>query len=122
MRQRRVYLHMTAHRLLLCALCVSLCPIAHSQTDADNAARLAERLALNVSAEIRAKCEKLLGDWKDRFDEEKFNYLVAPPFVIAGNGRPESLKRYRDGTILAATRCLQTQFFKKQPAEPVLIL
>ena len=114
---------MSAHRLLLCALCVSLSPVAaRSQTDADNAARLAERLALNVSAEIRAKCEKLLEDWKDRFDEEKFNYLVAPPFVIAGNGRPESLKRYRDGTILAATRCLQKQFFKKQPSEPVMIL
>ena len=114
---------MSAHRLLLCALCVSLSPVAaFAQTDADNAARLAERLALNVSAEIRAKCEKLLGEWKDRFDEEKFNYLVAPPFVIAGNGRAETLKRYRDGTILAATRCLQKQFFKKQPAEPVMIL
>src|SRR5687768_418517 len=123
MRQRRVYHPMSAHRLLLCALCVSLSPVAaFAQTDADNAARLAERLALNVSAEIRAKCEKLLGEWKDRFDEEKFNYLVAPPFVIAGNGRAETLKRYRDGTILAATRCLQKQFFKKQPAEPVLIL
>jgi hypothetical protein len=83
---------------------------------------LAERRAVKVSTELAARCDKLLDDWKARLDEEQFNYLVAPPFVIAGNGRPEVIRRYRDGTIMAATRCLQKQFFKTQPAEPVLIL
>jgi hypothetical protein len=72
--------------------------------------------------EIEAKCQKLLATWKDRLDEERFAYVVAPPFVIAGNGGAERLKSYRDRTILAATRCLQKQFFDKHPAEPVLIL
>jgi hypothetical protein len=123
MRKRCVYPRMSAHRLLICALCLSVCPTpAFSQSDDENAARLAERFSLKITPEITAKSDKLLDDWKTRFDEEKFNYVVAPPFVIAGNGRPESIRRYRDGSITAATRCLQKQFFKKQPAEPVLIL
>ena len=101
---------------------MSLCPTAHSQTDADNAARLAERLALNVSAEIRAKCEKLLADWKDRFDEEKFNYLVAAAVRHRRRRHAAEIARYRDGTILAAARCAPGAVLQKQPAEPVLIL
>src|SRR5437016_13856855 len=85
-------------------------------------------LAVSASAglawagEIDLKCEKLLGEWKGRLDEENFKYVVAPPFVIAGDGGAEALAAYRDRTILAATRCLQKQFFSKKPAEPVLIL
>ena len=74
------------------------------------------------SPELAAKCQALLDTWKARFDEEKMNYLVAPPFVIAGNGTAEEVRQYRDRTILAAAKCLQKQFFKKQPTEPVLIL
>jgi hypothetical protein len=123
MPQRRVYPRMSAHRLFVGALCLSLySAAAFSQTDDESAARLAERFSLRVTPEITAKSEKLLEDWKARFDEEKFNYLVAAPFVIAGNGRPDNIRRYRDGTIIAAARSLQKQFFKKQPNEPVLIL
>jgi hypothetical protein len=75
-----------------------------------------------AEAEMEGKCERLLATWKGRLDEEKFNSLVAGPFVIAGDGSLEQLKSYRDRTILAATRCLQKQFFTKQPTEPVLIL
>ena len=76
----------------------------------------------DAEKDVNAKSQKLLATWKDRLDAEKFDALVAPPFVIAGNGGPERLKAYRDRTILAATRCLQKQFFDKRPAEPVLIL
>lgn len=72
--------------------------------------------------DIGTKCRKLLDAWKARLDEEKFDYVVAPPFVIAGNGGADRLRSYRDRTILAATRCLQKQFFEKKPTEPVLIL
>ena len=65
---------------------------------------------------------KLLDSWKQRFDQEKFNYVVAPPFVIAGNADPSRIKAYRDQTIVAAARCLQKQLFQKQPTEPILIL
>ncbi|QOV90516.1 DUF1570 domain-containing protein [Humisphaera borealis] len=60
--------------------------------------------------------------WEARFAEEKFNHLVSPPYVIAGNGTPAQLIRYRDGTVAAATTALQAQFFKARPDEPVLIL
>jgi hypothetical protein len=97
--------------------------LSSATTFADDATdRLAERRAIRVTPELAVKCDQLLEKWKARFDEERFNYLVAPPYVIAGNGPPEKLRRYRDGTILAATRCLQKQFFKTPPAEPVLIL
>jgi hypothetical protein len=77
---------------------------------------------LASAAEIDQKCEKLLGEWKGRLEEENFKYVVAPPFVIAGDGGAEALAAYRDRTILAATRCLQKQFFSRKPGEPVLIL
>lgn len=73
-------------------------------------------------SDVEGKCQTLLGQWKGRFDEEKFNYVVAPPFVIAGNGSPQKIGAYRDRTILSATKCLQKQFFTKKPTEPVLIL
>ena len=68
------------------------------------------------------KCQTLLDHWKPKFDEEKINAIVAPPYVIAGDAAPAQLRAYRDHTILAATRCLQKQLFKQQPAEPILIL
>jgi hypothetical protein len=73
-------------------------------------------------ARVQTRCDALLASWKRRFDQEKLNYLVAPPFVIAGNGSPPRLERYRDGTILAAARALRATFFRKEPQEPVLIL
>lgn len=105
MRNSRVYYDMTAYRPLFCALLallLSACPASASNLD--------------------EKCNKLLEDWKARFDEEKFNYVVAAPFVIAGDGNANRIHAYRDRTILAAARCLQTQFFKAKPTEPVLIL
>jgi hypothetical protein len=71
---------------------------------------------------VAQKCDKLLTEWKPRFDEERFTALISPPFVIAGDGGPAKLHRYRDGTILAATRALQATYFDKQPEEPILIL
>src|SRR5436305_4661332 len=73
-------------------------------------------------AGMEQKSRELLAKWKDRFDEERFNYLVAPPFVIAGNGTVAQLEGYRDRTVLAAARALKAKYFKVDPAEPVLIL
>src|SRR5215212_8556813 len=69
-----------------------------------------------------AKCAELLNRWKDKFAEEKLTALVAPPFVIAGDGAQDRLESFRDHTVLAAMRCLQAQFFDKKPTEPILIL
>jgi hypothetical protein len=73
-------------------------------------------------AGIDAKTRALLAGWKDRFDAEHFHYTTAGPFVIAGDGTEAQLARYRDGTIVAATRALQATYFDKHPTEPVLIL
>jgi hypothetical protein len=71
---------------------------------------------------IETKTRALLVDWKDRFDAEHFHYTTAGPFLIAGDGTEAQLARYRDGTVLAATRALQATYFDKHPVEPVLIL
>ncbi len=71
---------------------------------------------------VEAKARNLLADWQARLDEEKFQPVVAGPFVIAGNGTAEQIARYRDGTILAGARALHAQFFKAEPTEPILIL
>ncbi len=73
-------------------------------------------------SDMNAKCADLLAKWKDRFAEEKMTAVIAPPFVIAGTGDADRVNAYRDRTILSAAKCLQTQFFKKHPAEPVMIL
>ena len=71
---------------------------------------------------IAEKTAALAARWKDRFAEERFNVLAAPPFLIAGDGTPQQLARYRDGTVLAAGKAMSNQFFKTPPDEPVLIL
>lgn len=71
---------------------------------------------------MQEKCDRLLSQWKDRFDQEKFDYLVAPPFVIAGDGGAKVLAAYRDHTILTAARALKQMYFKTEPVQPVLIL
>jgi hypothetical protein len=71
---------------------------------------------------VEQKSLQLLASWKDRLAEEHFTAVAAGPFVIAGDGGPARLAQYRDHTILAAARALHAQFFKAEPAEPVLIL
>ena len=71
---------------------------------------------------VEAKSQDLLDGWKARFDAEGFNYVVSAPFVIAGDGGRARIRRYRDGTILAAARALKAMYFKTEPDEPVLIL
>src|SRR4051812_25045247 len=78
--------------------------------------------SLARGAAIDQKTQALLAEWKERFDAEHFSYTTAGPFVIAGDGTRQQLARYRDGTVVAATRALQATFFKAHPAEPVLIL
>jgi hypothetical protein len=63
-----------------------------------------------------------LAKWKDRFAAEKFNSVVAAPFVVAGDGSKAQLGRYVDGTILSAARALRTMYFRKESTEPTLIL
>jgi hypothetical protein len=71
---------------------------------------------------IESKSRDLLDRWRPRFREEGLRYTVAGPFLIAGDGTPAQLDRYRDGTILAAARALRATYFEREPAEPVLIL
>jgi hypothetical protein len=78
--------------------------------------------APSARAPVERKAQELLDQWKRRFDREGFSYTVAGPFVIAGDGSPAQIARYRDRTILAAARALRATYFDRQPAEPVLIL
>ena len=78
--------------------------------------------ATTAPADVETKSRALLEEWKARFDAERFNYAVAGPFVIAGDGSAAKIARYRDGTILAAERALKATYFDKTPTEPVLIL
>ena len=89
---------------------------AFSAEPAGSAAAAATRPSL------AAKTAALHERWKERFAEERFNAVSAPPFLIAGNGSPQQLARYRDGTVTAATKALSAQFFTTPPDEPVLIL
>jgi hypothetical protein len=86
------------------------------------AATVSGAAASNDSTGIESKTRALLASWKDRFDAEHFHYTTGGPFVIAGDGTDAQLARYRDGTVLAATRALQATYFDKHPTEPVLIL
>jgi len=76
----------------------------------------------SVSPTIEQKCELCKRRWTKRFETAKFEALVAPPFVIAGDGGAERLARYRDGTILAAARALRATYFTTPPDEPIVIL
>jgi hypothetical protein len=71
---------------------------------------------------IEQKTKALAEQWQKRFDEEKFNVVIAPPFVLAGDGSIKQLERYRDGTVLSAQKALSKQYFRKPLEEPVLIL
>lgn len=65
---------------------------------------------------------ELLDQWKPRLDDQRPGYLVATPFVIAGDGSIAQLRGYRDRTILAAMRALEATYFDRAPDEPILIL
>jgi hypothetical protein len=71
---------------------------------------------------IEQKTKALAEKWRAKFAQEKFNMLVAPPFVLAGDGTPRQLAGYRDNTVLSAAKALGTLYFKKPLEEPVLIL
>ena len=71
---------------------------------------------------VERKSEALLAEWKERFDDENFNYAVTGPFVIAGDGTADDIARYRNNTVLGAARALWATYFDTKPDEPVLIL
>jgi hypothetical protein len=70
---------------------------------------------------IDQKTGALRDQWKSKFDAEGLHFVVAPPFLIAGDGSPRQLEGYRDHTILAAARALKATYFDKDPREPILI-
>ena len=74
------------------------------------------------TGDIAQRCGALRDRWQDRLAQEHFTAVVAPPFVIAGDGGVQKLERYRDGTILAAQRALRATYFKNEPTEPIFIL
>jgi hypothetical protein len=57
--------------------------------------------APSTAPTVAQKCVKVVDAWKDRFADEAFHYVVAPPFVIAGNGTPRQIERYCDQTALS---------------------
>lgn len=71
---------------------------------------------------VAEKCRTLAANWRERFEKERLNCVISPPYVIAGDGTQRRLEQYRDHTILAATRALQAMLFEKKLDEPVLIL
>jgi hypothetical protein len=71
---------------------------------------------------VPEKCQKVLDEWKARFEEERFHAIVAPPFVIAGDGTLRQIEGYRDHTVVAAAKALKQTYFKADPADPILIL
>jgi len=105
---------MTPRITPICAILVTFATAGQFAFCADDTA--------TTKPSIAQQSAQLAEAWKDRLAAEKFNHLVSPPFVIAGNGTAEQIARYRDGTVMAATRALQAQFFKTQPDAPVLIL
>lgn len=59
--------------------------------------------------------------WAPRFREAGLRWIVAGPFILAGDGTAEQLAGYRDNTVLAASRALQATYFKSGLREPVVI-
>jgi hypothetical protein len=109
---------MAAKLLAVACLAVACASFARDRGPAAPAPAGPATRALGVEEKSRA----LLQEWKTKFDAERFNYTVAGPFVIAGDGSADRIARYRDGTVLAAARALRATYFEKQPTEPVLIL
>src|SRR5437763_1558362 len=73
-------------------------------------------------ADLNQKCDATLRKWRDRFGAAHLNYLLSPPYLIAGDGSQRDLVGYRDHTILSATRALQAEFSAKHPTAPIVIL
>ncbi len=71
---------------------------------------------------IDEQTRSLADAWKDRLQGEGLQYVLAAPFVIAGDGGKEKLAQYRDRTVLAAAQSLRAMYFKTEPSEPILIL
>src|SRR5438477_5870498 len=61
------------------------------------------------------KCHDLLDQWRERFAAEHLSYLVAPPFVLAGDGGIVRLRKLEAQTIRDSTDALQTEFFDAKP-------
>lgn len=71
---------------------------------------------------IERQTRDLADWWKPRFAKERLNVVIAPPFVIVGDGSPRKIAAYRDNTVLPAAAALRAQFFTTPLSEPVLIL
>jgi len=72
--------------------------------------------------DVNLKAHRMLDAWRGRLNAAGFKYLVASPFVIAGNGGVVGLAGYRDGTILGAAKALRRTYLDSDLDEPVLIV
>lgn len=84
-------------------------------------------ISLNLPASstqpaMDAKTRGMLEQWKPKLEAEKLRFLIAPPFVIAGDGSMAQLRGYRHHTIVAAMQALEKAYFDRPPQEPILIL
>lgn len=109
---------MTSFRLFIGALLLTFMTVSRTAESAGPSASPSPHTA----STIESKSAALAQQWAARLKEERFNHLISSPFVVAGNGSPEQLARYRDGTIVPAIKAFRQQFFKTEPTEPVLIL
>ena len=83
---------------------------------------LAAAPATQPQPTLEQKCQTLLERWQPKLKDERMNYLISPPFVIAGDGGIERLTRYENSTIRASADALQREFFDAKPNDPILIL
>src|SRR4051794_23960755 len=94
--------------LLPAIVCASLCSAAAPSP--------------STAPTVDQKCESLRAKWADRFRDERLSVIVAPPFVVAGDGGEERVRRYLTQTIQASAAAMHRKFFDRQPDEPILIL
>jgi hypothetical protein len=80
---------------------------------------VAVRPATDPSMDDKVQAE--LRTWAPRFEDAGLRYVVARPFILAGDGTAQQLTGYRDKTVLAAARALEATYFKTPLREPVVI-
>jgi hypothetical protein len=97
---------MRAFTLIVCALfCMAVAPAPSTQPT------------------VAQKCDALRAKWEGRFKDDGLAYIVSPPFVVAGDGGPQRVRRYLNQTILSAADALHAKFFDRaKPDKPILIL
>ena len=70
---------------------------------------------------LKGQCQSKWEDLKSRLPHD-WNFLVCPPFVMAGDCSQRVLERYYVETVGPTSRALSIQFFDTEPAWPVVLV